>query len=197
LIDRDVLRLRCSPADLRGLVQSALDRDDVGMSRQAIFRYDALARRANAARVRFTVVASLAFESLRQSESRELFADAVRAFEQICMMHAIVRDRAPQRRDGGILRPYAGEERSSHAATIVARIDCDPSKRIHRRGLPTIHREKRVAFFGMRFAEQLASTDFEEVIAPAREMADPIDVLFDAMEDLFSVETSVEAGAIC
>jgi hypothetical protein len=44
---------------------------------------------------------------------------------------------------------------------------------------------------------ELASADFEEVIAPAREMADPIDVLFDAMEDLFSVETSVEAGAIC
>ncbi len=44
---------------------------------------------------------------------------------------------------------------------------------------------------------ELASVDFEEVIAPAREMSDPIDVLFDAMEDLFSVETSVEAGAIC
>lgn len=44
--------------------------------------------------------------------------------------------------------------------------------------------------------------DFEEVIEPvqakpAAEIADPIDVLFDAMEDLFSVETSVEAGAIC
>jgi hypothetical protein len=40
---------------------------------------------------------------------------------------------------------------------------------------------------------ELASVDFEAV----EEIADPIDVLFEAMEDLFSVETSVEAGAIC
>ena len=41
--------------------------------------------------------------------------------------------------------------------------------------------------------EELRSVDFEAV----EEIADPIDVLFDAMEDLLSVETSVEAGAVC
>ncbi|MEO8799891.1 MAG: GAF domain-containing protein [Polyangiaceae bacterium] len=41
--------------------------------------------------------------------------------------------------------------------------------------------------------EELRSVDFEAV----EELADPIDVLFDAMEDLLSVETSVEAGAVC
>ncbi len=57
---------------------------------------------------------------------------------------------------------------------------------------------------------ELRSQDFEEVVDAApeiaiefesavalSEIADPIDVLFDAMEDLFSVETSIEAGAIC
>jgi hypothetical protein len=53
---------------------------------------------------------------------------------------------------------------------------------------------------------ELRSQDFEEVVEAApesaseiapSEIADPIDVLFEAMEDLFSVETSIEAGAIC
>ncbi|MEO7110601.1 MAG: hypothetical protein ABI183_09200 [Polyangiaceae bacterium] len=45
----------------------------------------------------------------------------------------------------------------------------------------------------MPIRTELASVDFEAV----EEIADPIDVLFEAMEDLFSAETSVEAGAIC
>ena len=40
---------------------------------------------------------------------------------------------------------------------------------------------------------ELHSADFEAI----EEIADPIAVLFEAMEDLFSVETSVEAGALC
>ncbi|MEO8875870.1 MAG: hypothetical protein ABI461_09805 [Polyangiaceae bacterium] len=50
---------------------------------------------------------------------------------------------------------------------------------------------------------ELCSQDFEEILEAVdvasgiTSIDDPIDVLFDAMEDLLSVESSIEAGAIC
>ena len=132
LVDADVLRLLRPPSNRARIVEPALEDDDVRVHRPARPRSRCGPRCAGGGRpVRQRAKAGLAApagvvlrqrdaavfadERLRQTERRQLLADAVGPVEEVSVMHAIAGERSPERRNRRLLSEHFTESGAGHA----------------------------------------------------------------------------------